>query len=138
MKYTAQIWLWRNAYILYYIICNMSTYNCITFCPPPRRAVDWWILHNSDLFYIFLSLPGNAQPFGSFNQRPPTFGNTSVAAGSERNQTVWGGVKQFGNRKPLFGNGGKMYGERENVNPFSNHFGEEKPFQNRQMREEVS
>lgn len=79
---------------------------------------------------------GNAQPFGSFNQRPPTFGNTSVAAGSERNQTVWGGVKQFGNRKPLFGNGGKMYGERENVNPFSNHFGEEKPFQNRQMREE--
>lgn len=29
-----------------------------------------------------------------------------------------------------------MYGERENVNPFSNHFGEEKPFQNRQMREE--
>lgn len=31
-----------------------------------------------------------------------------------------------------------MYRERENVNLFSNHFGEEKPFQNRQMREEVS
>lgn len=49
---------------------------------------------------------------------------------------VGGGVKQSGNRRPLFGNGGKMYGERENVNPFSNHFGEEKPFQNRQVREE--
>lgn len=79
---------------------------------------------------------GNDQPFGSFNQRPPTFGNTSVAAGSGRNQMVGGGVKQSGNRRPLFGNGGKMYGERENVNPFSNHFGEEKPFQNRQVREE--
>lgn len=51
---------------------------------------------------------------------------------------VGGGVKQSGNRRPLFGYGGKMYGERENVNPFSNHFGEEKPFQNRQVREEVS
>lgn len=49
---------------------------------------------------------------------------------------VGGGVKQSGNRRPLFGNGGKMYGERENVNPFSNHFGEEKPFQNRQVRDE--
>lgn len=83
-------------------------------------------------------LSGNDQPFGSFNQRPPTFGNTSVAAGSGRNQMVGGGVKQSGNRRPLFGNGGKMYGERENVNPFSNHFGEEKPFQNRQVRDEVS
>lgn len=79
---------------------------------------------------------GNDQPFGSFNQRPPTFGNPSVASGSGRNQMVGGGVKQSGNRRPLFGNGGKMYGERENVNPFSNHFGEEKPFQNRQVREE--
>lgn len=66
------------------------------------------------------------------------FGNPSVASGSGRNQMVGGGVKQSGNRRPLFGNGGKMYGERENVNPFSNHFGEEKPFQNRQVREEVS
>lgn len=79
---------------------------------------------------------GNDQPFGSFNQRPPTFGNPSVASGSGRNQMVGGGVKQSGNRRPLFGNGGKMYGERENVNPFSNHFGEEKPFQNRQVRDE--
>lgn len=83
-------------------------------------------------------LSGNDQPFGSFNQRPPTFGNPSVAAGSGRNQMVGGGVKQSGNRRPLFGNGGKMYGERENVNPFSNHFGEEKQFQNRQVRDEVS
>ncbi|XP_061192634.1 folliculin-interacting protein 1-like [Saccostrea echinata] len=84
---------------------------------------------------------------GNFYQaqgRPDTSSSSSLSVGIARGQTTQDNVKMFGNstrqfanRKPLFGNGGKMYGERENTQPLGRQFGEERPFQNRNMREEA-
>ena len=79
--------------------------------------------------------------FGGINHTHEGTGplcRTIGEVGSSRGPFAGATAKQFGNRKPLFGNGGRMFGDKETVQPVRSQFGEERPFPNRFVRDDVS